>query len=74
MSGRGGKGTIDRLFVLLLGEWIEDEDQIIRLKCNYVISAFGSTLNEKPGKEPPIRVLKSERVSSARCYGADRSG
>ncbi|CAF4206591.1 unnamed protein product, partial [Rotaria magnacalcarata] len=30
------------------GDWIEDEDQIIRLKCNYVISAFGSTLNEHP--------------------------
>ncbi|CAF1117663.1 unnamed protein product [Adineta steineri] len=28
------------------GDWIEDEDQTIRLKCNYVISAFGSTLNE----------------------------
>lgn len=28
------------------GEWIEDEEQTIRLKCNYVISAFGSTLNE----------------------------
>lgn len=30
------------------GDWIEDEDQIIRLKCNYIISAFGSTLNELP--------------------------
>lgn len=30
------------------GEWIDDEDQIIRLKCNYIISAFGSTLNERP--------------------------
>ncbi|CAF0914507.1 unnamed protein product [Rotaria sp. Silwood1] len=30
------------------GDWIEDPDQIVRLKCNYVISAFGSTLNELP--------------------------
>ncbi len=35
--------------VFILGDWIEDEDQIIRLKCNYIISAFGSTLNELPG-------------------------
>jgi len=27
-------------------EWIEDKDQTIRLKCDFVISAFGSTLNE----------------------------
>lgn len=32
------------------GDWIDDEDQIIRLKCSYVISAFGSTLSERPGK------------------------
>jgi len=36
------------LFVQI-GEWIEDEEQTIRLKCNYVISAFGSTLNELAG-------------------------
>lgn len=27
-------------------EWIEDKDQTIKLKCDFVISAFGSTLNE----------------------------
>ena len=27
-------------------EWIEDKEQIIKLKCDFVISAFGSTLNE----------------------------
>lgn len=26
------------------GKWVEDKDQIIRLKANYVISAFGSGL------------------------------
>ena len=26
------------------GEWIEDEDQIIRLKVDFLISAFGSGL------------------------------
>ena len=28
------------------GTWIEDEDQIVRLKANYVISAFGSGLRD----------------------------
>ncbi|XP_003738053.1 dihydropyrimidine dehydrogenase [NADP(+)] [Galendromus occidentalis] len=26
------------------GSWIEDEEQTIKLKCNFIISAFGSTL------------------------------
>ncbi|CAF3796243.1 unnamed protein product [Rotaria sordida] len=30
------------------GTWLEDPEQIIRLKCSYVISAFGSTLSELP--------------------------
>uniref|UniRef100_A0AAQ5YAN8 Dihydropyrimidine dehydrogenase [NADP(+)] n=1 Tax=Amphiprion ocellaris TaxID=80972 RepID=A0AAQ5YAN8_AMPOC len=28
------------------GDWLEDEDQIVRLKADYIISAFGSMLNE----------------------------
>lgn len=28
------------------GNWIEDEEQIVRLKTNYIISAFGSKLND----------------------------
>ncbi|XP_065834475.1 dihydropyrimidine dehydrogenase [NADP(+)]-like isoform X2 [Oscarella lobularis] len=28
------------------GKWIEDDDQLVRLKCNYVISAFGSELGQ----------------------------
>ena len=27
-------------------EWIEDKEQTIRLKCDYVISAFGSVLSD----------------------------
>lgn len=27
-------------------EWIEDKEQVIKLKCDYVISAFGSTLTD----------------------------
>lgn len=29
------------------GKWIEDKEQLITLKANYVISAFGSGLNDK---------------------------
>lgn len=32
------------------GKWIEDTDQTTKLKANFVISAFGSELNEKDGK------------------------
>lgn len=32
------------------GDWLEDEDQIIRLKADYIISAFGSMLNDPQGK------------------------
>lgn len=27
-------------------EWIEDKEQVIRIKCDFVISAFGSTLTD----------------------------
>jgi hypothetical protein len=51
--------NVGRLIVIfVLGEWIEDEDQIIRLKCNYVISAFGSTLNELPGNLLRISLIE----------------
>lgn len=32
------------------GDWLEDEDQIIRLKADYIISAFGSMLTDPQGK------------------------
>ena len=31
------------------GEWREDEDQIIRLKVSFIISAFGSGLYDSEG-------------------------
>lgn len=37
------------------GEWIEDDDQTTKLKANFVISAFGSVLSEKSGKEIALR-------------------
>lgn len=30
-------------------KWLEDEEQIVRLKADYIISAFGSILNEPQG-------------------------
>lgn len=33
------------------GKWVEDTDQVTRLKCSFVISAFGSELNEQKGKK-----------------------
>ena len=32
------------------GTWIEDEDQTLKIKANFVISAFGSTLSDSDGK------------------------
>lgn len=32
------------------GNWIEDEEQVVRLKANVVISAFGSVLSDPKGK------------------------
>lgn len=31
------------------GKWIEDEEQLIRLKANFIISAFGSGLQDEKG-------------------------
>ena len=32
------------------GNWVEDEEQTVRLKANFIISAFGSTLMNAQGK------------------------
>uniref|UniRef100_A0A3Q4G7B7 dihydropyrimidine dehydrogenase (NADP(+)) n=1 Tax=Neolamprologus brichardi TaxID=32507 RepID=A0A3Q4G7B7_NEOBR len=34
------------------GDWVEDEEQIVRLKADYIISAFGSMLNETEAMTP----------------------
>uniref|UniRef100_A0A671MFC4 Dihydropyrimidine dehydrogenase [NADP(+)] n=1 Tax=Sinocyclocheilus anshuiensis TaxID=1608454 RepID=A0A671MFC4_9TELE len=40
------------------GQWVEDEEQIIRLKADYIISAFGSLMNDPAVIEAmaPIRL------------------
>lgn len=32
------------------GTWTEDKEQILKLKADFVISAFGSNLSDKSGK------------------------
>lgn len=32
------------------GDWVEDEDQVVRLKADYIISAFGSMLSDPKGE------------------------
>uniref|UniRef100_A0A674BPI0 Dihydropyrimidine dehydrogenase [NADP(+)] n=1 Tax=Salmo trutta TaxID=8032 RepID=A0A674BPI0_SALTR len=40
------------------GDWLEDEDQIVRLKADYIISAFGSMLTDPQSKDAmaPIKL------------------
>ena len=33
------------------GNWIEDEEQMVRLKADFIISAFGSGLTNPDGKQ-----------------------
>ena len=42
------------------GEWIEDPEQSIKLKCDFLISAFGSTLSDESIKKAlePIKMNK----------------
>lgn len=37
------------------GSWREDEDQVVRLKANVVISAFGSVLSDDKGNPDQCR-------------------
>uniref|UniRef100_A0A8C5DB32 Dihydrothymine dehydrogenase n=1 Tax=Gouania willdenowi TaxID=441366 RepID=A0A8C5DB32_GOUWI len=33
------------------GDWLEDEEQVVKLKADYIISAFGSMLSEPQGSD-----------------------
>lgn len=36
------------------GKWVQDEDSLIRVKCDYIISAFGSAVkDDEVIKVPP---------------------
>lgn len=47
------------------GNWTEDEEEIIRIKANYIISAFGSGLTEHDG-------MRWKFLQRVLCY--DNSG
>ncbi len=47
------------------GEWVEDEEQVVSLKCNYIISAFGSHLASDEVKSA-LKPLAMERFASPR--------
>lgn len=34
------------------GDWVEDEEQVCRLKADFIISAFGSGLRDPSGTSP----------------------
>lgn len=41
------------------GKWVEDHEQIIRLKADFIISAFGSVLNDSTGRMPCYSIIQS---------------
>lgn len=41
------------------GDWVEDEEQVVRIKADYIISAFGSGLTDPVGK---LAALPSARL------------
>ena len=47
------KNSDKNLFKDDVGKWIEDEEQTTRLKCDFIISAFGSGLYD-----PQVRIYK----------------
>ncbi|XP_026728900.1 dihydropyrimidine dehydrogenase [NADP(+)] [Trichoplusia ni] len=69
------------------GEWIEDEDQVMQLKANFIISAFGSGLYETDVKDamagiklnrwglPEVDELSMQSKSNPRVFvGGDLTG
>lgn len=36
------------------GEWVEDEEQEIKIKADFIISAFGSGLQDADGKQTSL--------------------
>ena len=39
------------------GEWISDDEQVVRLKADFVISAFGSGISDPNGSYCCLRIL-----------------
>ena len=43
------------------GEWQEDDEQMVKFKCNFVISAFGSGITDNRGKGGLLLEREDER-------------
>lgn len=48
------------------GEWVEDEEQIVRIKADYIISAFGSGLTDPVGKLAALHSASLRQTQPAR--------
>lgn len=42
------------------GKWYDDGDQTVKIKADYVISAFGSTLHDQAGKNTYYNFIVKE--------------
>lgn len=60
------------------GTWIEDEEQEVRLKADWIISAFGSGLENEDGKMNKLNTFYCYRINckcniySESGYGTDQ--
>lgn len=64
-SGRIAAVEFARTEQLADGSWTEDEDQTMRIKADFVISAFGSGLYDEDGKS-----RRNRKVNVAPAAGA----
>ncbi|XDV27126.1 hypothetical protein PO909_030710 [Leuciscus waleckii] len=56
------------------GTWIVDEEQIVHLKADFIISAFGSILNDPAGNRGYSRNRGVPFQGNSRCVGTDAMG
>uniref|UniRef100_A0AAR2K849 Dihydropyrimidine dehydrogenase b n=1 Tax=Pygocentrus nattereri TaxID=42514 RepID=A0AAR2K849_PYGNA len=46
------------------GSWVEDEEQVVNLKANYIISTFGSMLNDTTAERPWLHLQLTPEVNA----------
>lgn len=59
------------------GDWLEDQEQVVRLKADYIISAFGSILSDPQGNRTVdqcclfptrwVKVWKANQIQAISC-------
>lgn len=60
------------------GDWLEDQEQVVRLKADYIISAFGSILSDPQGNRTVdqcslfptrwVKVWKANQIQAISCW------